>query len=70
MSRWIVVLLALPALLLPAAALFYIVGKGMIALDWTFVSSSGEGEGFGVSSGILPQLVGSLSLALAACLLA
>lgn len=70
MSRILVVLLALPALLLPAVALAYTMFKGAGVVDWTFIASSEEGVAFGVSRGILPQIVGSLSLALGACLLA
>ncbi|HFE38300.1 MAG TPA: ABC transporter permease subunit [Gammaproteobacteria bacterium] len=70
MSKTMIALLAMPALLLPAASLIYIFIKGAPALSWRFVFSSGEGQGFGNSSGIFAQLVGSLSLALGAILMA
>lgn len=69
-SKLLIALLALPALLLPAASLGYILWRAGPVLDWAFVSSADEGMGFGVASGILPQLTGSLLLAFSACLLA
>ncbi len=68
--KLIVITLALPALLLPAATLVYIFSRGMPTLDWQFVTTSGEGQGFGNSSGILAQLTGSLLLALLASVVA
>ncbi|MDZ4262079.1 MAG: ABC transporter permease subunit [Pseudomonadota bacterium] len=68
--KLMVITLALPALLLPAATLVYIFSKGMPALDWAFVTTSNEGQGFGNSSGILAQLTGSLLLALLASVVA
>lgn len=70
LSKIIILLLAMPALLLPAASLIYILFKGAPALSWSFVFTSGEGQGFGNSSGIFSQLIGSLSLALGATLVA
>lgn len=70
LSKIIILLLAMPALLLPAASLVYIIVKGAPALSWRFVFTSGEGLGFGNSSGIFSQLLGSLSLALGATLVA
>lgn len=69
-SKFIIVGLALPALLVPAACLAYILFKGLPALSWSFLFSTAEGAGFGASSGILAQLLGSLLLALTACLIA
>jgi phosphate transport system permease protein len=57
-----IVLLALPALLLPALVLGYIAHKGVAAVSWQFL--------FDTSQGIGAQLSGSLLLALGACLLA
>ncbi|NOY63491.1 MAG: ABC transporter permease subunit [Gammaproteobacteria bacterium] len=70
MTKAIITLLALPALLLPAASLTYILFKGAPALSFDFIFTSGEGQGFGHSSGIFPQLIGSLLLALGAVLVA
>ncbi len=69
-GRLFVCLLAAPALLLPASVLAYIVWRGLPAIDWAFVTTAGEGRHFGASSGILPQITGSLLLASGACLLA
>lgn len=68
--RLLIVLLALPALLLPAASLAYILFKGMPALSLEFIFSGDPGSGFGVSSGIFAQLLGSLLLAVGAVLVA
>jgi len=70
LNKFIIVGLALPALLLPGACLAYILFKGLPALSWSFLFSATEGTGFGATSGILAQLLGSLLLALAAILLA
>ncbi len=70
LTKSLVVLLALPALLLPLACLLYIVWRGLPGLSLDFVFSSGEGAGFGHSSGIVGQLWGSLLLALGACVAA
>lgn len=69
-AKLIVIFLALPALLMPFATLIYIFAKGAPALSWAFISTSGEAQGFGNSSGILAQLLGSLLLAVGASLLA
>ncbi len=69
-ARLLIVLLALPALLLPAASLAYILFKGAPALSLEFLFSSAAGSGFGVSGGILAQLLGSLLLAVGAVLVA
>lgn len=63
-------LLALPALLLPAAALGYIFWQAAPVLDLTFIFEYGEEDGFGNSTGVLAQLIGSLLLALLASLFA
>ena len=65
-----VLFMALPALLLPAACLLYIFWRGASVLGWDFIATGGEGVRFGASTGVLPQLLGSLMLALGACLLA
>ncbi len=70
LSKFIIIVLALPALLLPGACLAYILFKGLPVLSGSFIFSATEGLGFGVSSGVLAQLLGSLLLALAASLLA
>jgi len=70
LSQTLVTVVAMPALLLPAASLIYIVFKGAPALSWQFVFTSGEDAGFGNSSGIFAQLLGSLLLALGAVTLA
>ncbi len=70
LSKILIVGLALPALLLPAVCLAYILFKGLPALSWSFLFTATEGAGFGASSGILAQLLGSLLLALAASLVA
>jgi len=70
LSKLLIVGLALPALFVPAGCLVYILFKGLPALSWSFIFSATEGTGFGASSGILAQLLGSLLLALAASLVA
>ena len=65
-----VVILALPALLLPGLGLGYILFMGAPALSWEFVFTSEDGTGFGVSRGIFAQLLGSLLLALGAAVVA
>lgn len=70
LSKTLIVLLAIPALLLPAASLVYILAQGWPALDWQFVFGTAEGEGFGHSQGIFAQLLGSVSLALGAVFVA
>ncbi len=70
LSKILIVGLALPALLLPLACLAYILFKGLPALSWSFLFTATEGAGFGATSGIWAQLLGSLLLALAASLVA
>ncbi|MDX8412255.1 MAG: ABC transporter permease subunit [Mariprofundaceae bacterium] len=65
-----IALLALPALLLPAACLLYLLFKGTPALGWDMLLGGGEGAPFGVAEGIAWQIAGSLSLMVGACLLA
>jgi len=69
-AKLIVTLLALPALIIPAFALGYIVYQGSSVISWQFLTSSDALDGFGNSSGILGQLTGSLLLALGGCLIA
>jgi len=66
----LVVLLALPALLLPAMSLAYIAYKGIPAFSWDFIFGTDPGSGFGVAGGVFAQLLGSLLLALGAVLVA
>ena len=63
-------MLALPALLLPAACLLYILFKGIPALDWTMLIGSSQTEAFGSVTALWPQITGSLLLMLGACALA
>ena len=70
LSKIAIVVLALPALLLPGLGLGYILFMGAPALSWEFIFASEDGAGFGVSRGIFAQLLGSLLLALGAALVA
>jgi len=63
-------MLALPALLLPAACLLYILFKGIPALDWVMLFGSNQGAAFGSVTALWPQVSGSLLLMLGACVLA
>lgn len=65
-----ILILALPAILLPLSALIYIFWQAAPALSFEFIFSVGEGESFGASTGIFAQLLGSLLLALSACVMA
>ncbi len=69
-TKLVIVVLSIPALLIPAMSLSYIVIKGAPALSWDFIFTISEGVGFGVSSGIFAQLLGSLLLAVGAVLVA
>jgi len=69
-AKAITIMLALPALLLPAACLFYILFKGIPALDWAMLLGSSQEIAFGSVTTLWPQLSGSLLLMLGACLLA
>lgn len=66
----VMVVLAVPALLIPLACLLYIVWRGLPGLSLGFIFSSGEGAGFGESQGVFGQLLGSLALAVGACVVA
>jgi len=74
-AKTLTMMLALPALLLPAGCLAYILFKGVPALDWAmFVGSDlvggSQGAAFGSVTALWPQITGSLLLMLGACLLA
>jgi len=69
-AKTLTIMLALPALLLPAACLLYILFKGIPALDWAMFAGSSQAAAFGSVSSLWPQLSGSLLLMLGACLLA
>ncbi len=70
-AKTFVIILALPALLLPAACLLYILFKGVPALDWAMLFGSSEAaDAFGSVTTLWPQIAGSLLLMLGACLLA
>lgn len=66
--RGVTLMLSLPALILPAACLLYILGKGLPALDWQVLTGGGE-CGFGLDEGLAGQISGSLLLMGGACLL-
>ncbi len=68
-AKTLTVMLALPALLLPAACLLYILFKGVPALDWAMLVGS-QDTAFGSVRALWPQITGSLLLMLGACLLA
>jgi len=65
----LVVVLATPALLLPAACLVYILWQGLPTLNWQVLSGEGL-SGFGLEHGLFGQIMGSLLLMLGASLLA
>jgi len=69
-AKTLIIMLALPALLLPAACLLYILFKGIPALDWAMLSGSSQASAFGSITALWPQITGSLLLMLGACLLA
>ncbi len=69
-GKALVLLLALPALLIPTMVLCYIFWQAAPVLDWNFLFGTADGIGFGVTEGIFSQLVGSLLLATMACLIA
>ncbi len=69
-SKGIVWLLAVPALLIPTIVLCYIFWQAAPVLDWGFIVGTTDGAGFGVSDGIFAQLLGSLLLAVMACAIA
>jgi len=69
-AKTLTIMLALPALLLPAACLLYILFKGVPALDWVMLFGSSQNAAFGSVTTLWPQISGSLLLMLGACLLA
>jgi len=69
-AKTLTIMLALPALLLPAGCLLYILFKGIPALDWAMFSGATQAATFGSVSGLWPQIAGSLLLMLGACALA
>jgi len=69
-AKMLTIMLALPALLLPASCLLYILSKGVPALDWIMLFGSNGGSTFGSLSALWPQITGSLLLMLGACILA
>ncbi len=69
-SKSIVWLLAVPALLIPAIVLCYIFWQAAPVLDWGFIVGTADGAGFGITDGIFAQLLGSLLLAVMACVIA
>jgi len=69
-AKSITVMLALPALLLPAACLLYILFKGIPALDSSMLASTESAISFGATGSLWPQIAGSLLLMLGACMLA
>jgi len=66
----VTVLLALPALLLPAACLLYILFKGIPALHWDMLAGTTSAVSFGVIGSLWPQITGSLLLMFGACAIA
>jgi len=69
-AKTLIIMLALPALLLPAVCLLYILFKGIPALDWAMLSGTNQASAFGRITALWPQITGSLLLMLGACLLA
>ncbi len=69
-AKTLTIMLALPALLLPAGCLAYILFKGVPALDWAMLVGSSQGVAFGSVTALWPQIAGSLLLMLGACALA
>jgi len=68
-AKIITLLMAAPALILPAACLLFILGKGLKALNWQVLAGGGV-NGFGLGGGLWGQISGSLLLMSGACLLA
>lgn len=65
------VLLAVPAVMLPAACLVYIVVQAWPALHWgLIVGTAATGTNFGVDQALRGQIVGSLLMMVLACFLA
>lgn len=69
-AKAMTVLLATPALLLPAFCLAYILFKGIPALDWNMLASTASAVSFGTTGSLWPQISGSLLMMLGACVLA
>jgi len=69
-AKSITIMLALPALLLPATCLLYILFKGIPVLDWNMLASGVSAVSFGATGSLWPQIAGSLLLMLGACVLA
>jgi len=69
-AKTVTVLLAIPALLLPAACLLYILFKGIPALHWDMLAGTASAVSFGAIGSLWPQVAGSLLLMLGACMLA
>jgi len=69
-AKTVTLLLAIPALLLPAACLLYILFKGIQSLHWDMLAGTTSATTFGASGSLWPQISGSLLLMLGACLLA
>ncbi|WP_022947364.1 PstA family ABC transporter permease [Methylohalobius crimeensis] len=67
-AQALIALLALPALVLPAAILGYILMRGLPGLGRIF--SADEAAGFGLGEGLTGQIAGSLLLTTGACLVA
>lgn len=63
-AKGVTVCAALPAIVIPAFCLVYIVASGWPVLSLEFVFTSKDADGFGGMQGIFPQLLGSLLLAL------
>jgi len=69
-AKTVTVLLAIPALLLPAACLLYILFKGIPAFHWDMLAGTASAVSFGATGSLWPQITGSLLLMLGACVLA
>ncbi|MDQ6983033.1 MAG: ABC transporter permease subunit [Mariprofundus sp.] len=69
-AKILTTMLALPALLPPAACLSYILFKGIPVLDWAMLIGSSQAIAFGSISTLWPQITGSILLMLGACALA
>ncbi|MDQ6982445.1 MAG: ABC transporter permease subunit [Mariprofundus sp.] len=69
-TRVLILVLAAPAIIFPAGCLFYIIMQGIGAWEWSMFSIGGNQKSFGMSSGIWPQITGSLILMLGANMLA
>jgi len=70
LAKALTLLLALPALVLPAACLLYILYQGLPALHWAMLGSDTAAMAFGTVGTLWPQIAGSLLLMLGACTLA